>query len=337
MGRRNGCGALLFHVSYNKYRQVTLLSWMFKRIVIIPLLLLLTAPLRAQQDPSFAHYWAMEPSFNPAAVGKETKLNITGAYALQMAGFENNPKTMYVAADMPFYVLKSYHGVGLQFMNDAIGLFTHKRFGLQYAYQPRLLGGRLSVGVQVAMLNEKFDASKAEVIDDDPVFSKSSADGSALDLGMGLYYQHRSWYAGFSVLHITSPHLNLGEKNQLDIAATYYLTGGYNIQLRNPFLSIHTSVLGRTDGVAWRGDFSGRLQYSHEKRLFYAGLTYSPATSVTVQLGGVIKGVRLGYSYEIYTSAMSVGNGSHELFVGYQMDIDLSKKGRSLHKSVRIL
>jgi type IX secretion system PorP/SprF family membrane protein len=310
---------------------------MFKRIVIIPLLLLLTAPLRAQQDPSFAHYWAMEPSFNPAAVGKEAKLNITGAYALQMAGFENNPKTMYVAADMPFYVLKSYHGVGLQFMNDAIGLFTHKRFGLQYAYQPRLLGGRLSVGVQVAMLNEKFDASKAEVIDDDPVFSKSSADGSALDLGLGLYYQHRSWYAGISVLHITSPHLNLGEKNQLDIAATYYLTGGYNIQLRNPFLSIHTSVLGRTDGVAWRCDFSGRLQYSHEKRLFYAGLTYSPATSVTVQLGGIIKGVRLGYSYEIYTSAMSVGNGSHELFVGYQMDIDLSKKGRSLHKSVRIL
>ena len=227
--------------------------------------------------------------------------------------------------------------VGLQFMNDAIGLFTHKRFGLQYAYQPKLLGGRLSVGVQVAMLNEKFDGSKAEVIDDDPVFNKSTADGSALDLGLGLYYQRHNWYAGFSVLHITSPHMDLGEKNQLDISATYYLTGGYNIQLRNPFLSIHTSVLGRTDGVAWRGDISGRLQYSHEKRLFYAGLTYSPATSVTVQLGGVIKGVRLGYSYEIYTSAMSVGNGSHELFVGYQMDIDLQKKGRSLHKSVRIL
>jgi hypothetical protein len=79
------------------------------------------------------------------------------------------------------------------------------------------------------------------------------------------------------------------------------------------------------------------LQYSHEKRRFYAGLTYSPTTSVAFQLGGVIKGVRLGYSYELYTSAMSAGNGSHELFVGYQMDIDLHKKGRNLHKSVRIL
>lgn len=279
----------------------------------------------------------MEPSFNPAAVGKEAKLNITGAYAIQMAGFENNPKTMYAAADMPFYVLKSYHGVGLQFMNDAIGLFTHKRFSLQYAYQPKLWGGRLSMGVQFSMLSENFDGSKADVIDDDPVFNKSSVDGSAFDIGLGLYYQRREWYAGVSVLHVTSPRVELGEKNQLDINATYYLTGGYNIQLRNPFLSIQTSVLGRTDGVAWRGDISGRLQYSHEKRHLYAGLTYSPTTSVTVQVGGVIKGIRLGYSYEIYTSAMSVGNGSHEISVGYQMDIELQKKGRNLHKSVRIL
>lgn len=293
---------------------------------------------KAQYDVSFSHYWAMEPSFNPAAVGKESKLNITGAYALQMAGFENNPKTMYAAADMPFYALKSYHGVGVQFMNDAIGLFTHKRLGIQYAYQPELLGGRLSIGLQLAMLTETFDGSKAEVIDpDDPAITSSSVNGSSVDIGLGVYYRRRDWYAGFSVLHVTSPHVELGEKNQLDIAATYYLTGGYNIRLRNPFLSIQTSVLGRTDGVAWRGDLSGRVQYSHEKRHFYAGLTYSPATSVTVQVGGVIKGVKLGYSYEIYTSAMSIGNRSHEIFAGYQMDIDLRKKGRNLHKSVRIL
>ena len=274
---------------------------------------------KAQYDVSFSHYWAMEPSFNPAAVGKESKLNITGAYALQMAGFENNPKTMYAAADMPFYALKSYHGVGVQFMNDAIGLFTHKRLGIQYAYQPELLGGRLSIGLQLAMLTETFDGSKAEVIDpDDPAITSSSVNGSSVDIGLGVYYRRRDWYAGFSVLHVTSPHVELGEKNQLDIAATYYLTGGYNIRLRNPFLSIQTSVLGRTDGVAWRGDLSGRVQYSHEKRHFYAGLTYSPATSVTVQVGGVIKGVKLGYSYEIYTSAMSIGNGSHEIFAGYQ-------------------
>ena len=88
----------------------------------------------------------MEPSFNPATVGKDAKLNFTGAYAIQLAGFEHNPNTMYAAADMPFYALRSYHGVGIQFINDAIGLFSHKRIGLQYAYQPQLLVGRLRLG-----------------------------------------------------------------------------------------------------------------------------------------------------------------------------------------------
>jgi type IX secretion system PorP/SprF family membrane protein len=271
-------------------------------------------------------------------VGKEPKLNIAGAYALQMAGFEHNPNTMYLAADMPFYALKSYHGAGIQFINDNIGLFSHKRIGLQYAYQPQLLGGKLSLGVQLTMLSENFDGSKLEIEDDrDPLFVKSDINGTALDLSAGVYYLHRNWYAGVSVLHLNAPTVELGEKNELNVSSTYYLTGGYNIRMKNPFLTIHTSFLGRTDGVAWRADVTGRLKYTHEKRVMYAGLTYSPTNSVTVLIGGNVHGIHMGYSYEIYTTAIQIGNGSHELFVGYQTDLNLFKKGRNLHKSVRIL
>ena len=302
------------------------------------LLSLAALTVSAQYDVSFSHYWAMEPSFNPAAVGKESKLNVAGAYAIQLAGFEHNPKTMYIAADMPFYLMNSYHGVGLQILNDAIGLFSHKRIGLQYAYQPRLWGGTLSVGLQASMLSENFDGSKLEIEDDrDPLFVKSDINGTALDLSAGVYYLHRNWYAGVSVLHLNAPTVELGEKNELNVSSTYYLTGGYNIRMKNPFLTIHTSFLGRTDGVAWRADVTGRLKYTHEKRVMYAGLTYSPTNSVTVLIGGNVHGIHMGYSYEIYTTAIQIGNGSHELFVGYQTDLNLFKKGRNLHKSVRIL
>ena len=54
-------------------------------------------------------------------------------------------------------------------------------------------------------------------------------------------------------------------------------------------------------------------------------------------IGGKIHGVTLGYSYEMYTSPQSLGNGSHELFIGYQTDMNMIKKGKNLHKSVRIL
>ena len=281
----------------------------------------------------------METSFNPAAVGKESKLNVAGAYSLQLAGFENNPKTMYVAADMPFYAVSSYHGVGVQLLNDEIGLFSHKRLSVQYAYQKRLLGGKLSAGVQVGMLGETFDGSKVELGNDpdDPAFASSSVNGTGLDMSAGLYYLARNWYVGLSALHLNSPVVAIGETNELSIDPTYYFTAGYNIRLNNPFLKIQTSMLGRTDGVAWRADVTGRLKYEHDKKVMYAGLTYSPTNSVTVLIGGNFHGIHLGYSYEVYTTAINVGNGSHELFVGYQTELNLYKKGRNLHKSVRLL
>ena len=295
----------------------------------------------AQYDPSFSHYWAMEPSYNPAAVGKESKLNVAGAYNMTMAGFKNNPKTMYIAGDMPFYALRSYHGVGLQIINDEIGLFSHKKLNAQYAFKRRVLGGMLSIGVQGGVLSENFDGSKVELGTegvDDPAFSKSDLNGTGFDLGAGIYYQYKGiWYVGASALHLTAPTVELGETNELNVSQSYYLTGGYNIRLRNPFFTIQTSVLGRSDGVAYRGDLTARVRYMHEQKMMYAGLSYSPTNSVTMLLGGHFHGVVVGYSYEAYTGAISLGNGSHELFVGYQTEINLYKKGRNRHQSVRIL
>ena len=308
-----------------------------RKITLLGVLLTLLTKVSAQQDVSFAHYWAMEPSFNPAAIGKTSLINVTGAYAMSLAGFENNPKTMFVAGDMPFYFMNGYHGVGLQLMSDDIGLFKHQRLTAQYAYKQPLLGGTLSIGLQAGLLSEKFKGSGLDLRDDDPHLLTADVTGTALDLAAGLYYQHRDWYAGLSVLHALEPEVELGEKSIIDIARTYYFTGGYNIRLHNPFFTIHPSVLARTDGVGYRVDVTARVKYSYEKRLLYAGVAYSPTNSVTALIGGNFHGISIGYSYEAYTSALSFKHGSHELFVGYQTELDLIKKGRNKHQSVRIL
>lgn len=97
------------------------------------------------------------------------------------------------------------------------------------------------------------------------------------------------------------------------------------------------SALVKYDGVAWRGDVSCRLVYTHEKKMLYGGVSYSPTNSVTGLIGGSFHGVVLGYSYEFYTSAISPGNGSHELFVGYQTDINLVKKEETSTKRKNII
>ena len=294
-----------------------------RKLYIIGVMLMALIRASAQQEPSFAHYWALEPSFNPAAVGKAPVINVTGSYAMSMTGFENNPKTMLLAGDMPVRLLNGYHGVGLQLMNDDIGLFTHQRLAVQYANKQRLFGGTLSVGIQIGMLSEKFKGSQLDLDDtSDEAFSTTDVTGNALDLAVGLYYQHRLWYAGLSVSHATAPSIELGERSIIDISRTYYLT----------------SVLARTDGTAYRVDVTTRLKYEHENKKFYAGVAYSPTNSVTALIGGVFHGISLGYSYEAYTnSAIGLGKGSHELFVGYQTTLDFSKKGRNRHQSVRIL
>lgn len=280
----------------------------------------------------------MEPSFNPASVGKENVLNVVGAYALDLAGFEHNPNTFYVGADMPLYFLKSYHGVGLSMLNDKIGLFTHQRIAGQYAFRFKLFGGRLAAGIQAGLLMEKFDGSKLDVEDsNDPALPSSEVSGNSLDLGFGLYYTHKNWYAGASVQHITAPQIDLGETNEFKVDPSYYLTAGYNIKLRNPLISIPTSTLVRYDGVSWRGDITARVVYKNDKKMLYGGVSYSPTNSVTALIGGSFHGINIGYSYEVYTSAINPGNGSHELFVSYQTDINLQKKGRNKHKSVRFL
>ena len=309
-----------------------------QKIVITTLFLLLSLTVAAQQEPHFSHYWAMEPSFNPGAVGKESKLNVTGAYAMTLMGFENAPRTMHVGVDLPFLLFNTYHGAGAQIVSDQIGLFTNQRLVLQYAYKHRLLGGTISAGIQFGLLSEKFDGSSLDMENsDDPAFTKSETSGVGIDLSAGLYYTHRNWYVGVSALHLTAPEMELGDRSILDISRAYYLTGGYNIKLRNPFFTIHPSVLGTFDGTNYRVDVTARVKYTHEKKMLYLGVAYSPANSVTALVGGNFHGICIGYSYEFYTSVLKIGNGSHELFVGYQTDLNLQKKGRNRHQSVRYL
>ena len=91
-----------------------------KRLNILIFLLVVAAQsAMAQYDVEFSHYFDMEPYYNAAAVGKQDKLNIVGAYSMQFAGFEHNPRTMFISADAPFIFLNSYHGAGVQILNDS--------------------------------------------------------------------------------------------------------------------------------------------------------------------------------------------------------------------------
>lgn len=324
------------------FSSLVLHMFSFKRKYFLTALLFISINIYAQYDAHFSHYWAVENLYNPAAMNKNSKLNITGSYSMQMLGYTRAPGSMYFGANTVLPFDRGRHSGAIILMNENIGLFSHKRLLANYAFKFKIGNGWLNLGVQGGVMNEGFEYDELELIDkNDPAFPTSGADGSGADMGAGLYYYNRGYYIGISALHLNSPRVYYskdGDKSAyLDIKPTFYSIGGCNIQLNNPLLSLQPCFQVATDGKFVRTDITIRGSYEYESSKFFGGFTYSPGTSVAVLIGGMYKQVTIGYAYELFTSGVGAINGSHDLIVSYSMDVDFFKKGKNVHKSVRYL
>lgn len=294
--------------------------------------------VQAQQDVAFQQYWRVETLWNPAAVGRSPQLSINGAVQTHASGFSQAGSTMWAGADMAFRFGETNHGVGASFLNDEIGLFSHKRFALQYAYHHRIWGGRLSIGVQADMLQEDLDGSRADLgTGNDPAFPSSKVNGSAFDASLGLHFERGPLRVGASALHLLAPTVEMGETYRMEVKRLLNLSTAYNIATQSPLFTITPSAMLRTDLSDYRLDLTLRGNYSFEKRHLYGGINYAPGRSVGLFVGGTLRGVDITYGYEANTSGMGVGAGQHEVTIGYKMDLNLGRRTRNLHKSVRWL
>lgn len=294
---------------------------------------------KAQMDVQFADYTSLKSYYNPAVSGAEGKLNVTGAYSMQMVGYKGSPATMFLSADMPVYFLSPRHGAGISFLSDMIGMFTTSKISVQYAYNMKLgMKGRLAIGANFGMISEKMDGSKVDLEDTtDPAFPTSAVNGNTADFNFGIYYTMPKFWAGLSVMHAMGPTLTADEKYELEFPRSYYFMAGGNIPLKNAFLTLKPSCMIMSDFQTWREDIQCKVVYEYEERRLYGGLGYSPGISTTFMVGGDFHGATIGYSYQMYTSGIGMINGSHEIVIGYITELDLFKKGRNKHKSVRWL
>ncbi|MBR6141614.1 MAG: PorP/SprF family type IX secretion system membrane protein [Bacteroidaceae bacterium] len=304
-------------------------------------MLIVSLGARAQFDAAFTNTWALQSYYNPAAAGLDSKLNVQGVYSMQMVGYEGAPKTMVINADMPLWFIGPKHGVGAAFLNDAIGAFSNKKIQLQYAFHQKFLKGRISIGVRPALLMVGLNGSKLDYVDkNDPAFVQNDVKGNAFDLDLGLRYTYKKlWYVGISAVHLLGPTVKLGDDKtrEVTVEPTFYVQGGYNLVFRHPRYKLAMDAMVRSDLLFWRGDINARLMYDGEKHKLYGGLMYSPTISVGLLLGFDFHGINIGYSYEVYTGGVGALNGTHEILIGYQHDLDFSKKGKNLHKAVRLL
>ena len=274
--------------------------------------------VRAQWDVQFTDYTALKSFYNPAVSGTDGNLNVAATYSMQMMGYDEAPASLYVSADMPVYFLNPHHGAGLSFLNDNAGVYNTTRIGLQYAYNVKLSKrGRLALGVQGVLMSERVSMKSVKMEDNsDPAVPSSEVKGTKVDMGVGLYYYHPKLWLGASSQHLLAPTLLLDQRYEVEVPRVYYLMGGGNIRLKNSLLSLQPSFLVQSDMDTWREDVQCKVAYERDEKKFYGGV---------------------GYSYQMYTSGVGLVHGSHEVVLSYQTDLDLFKKGRNKHQSVRWL
>ena len=315
-----------------------------KRIVFITmsLCLALSIKVQAQSDAHFNYFVEVENFYNPAAMNRDGRANVVGSLSMQMAGYANAPVSMFIGANTALPFNKQRHALGVGLFNETLGLFTNRRLLFDYSYKIGMKHGWMNVGIQGGVMSEEFNGGRLRLENqNDPAFPTGNERGTVGDLGAGILYVNGRWWAGASAQHLNFPHVEFGKTQgkttEMDIKPTLYLTGGCNIALKNPLISVQPAFLMESDLDFCRVDMSVRGTYRYDGTLLYLGATYSPGISVSAMVGGKLRDVLIGYAYEFYTNGVGALNGSHDLMVSWQTDVDFFKKGKNVHKSVRYL
>ncbi len=315
-----------------------------KRYIVVLLLGMLIAPMFAQFDPQIGQYMYMPTAYNPAAVGENNLMTVSGLHRMQFTGFENAPMTTYFAFHSPFVIGKTSHGAGIRFMNDKYGLFTNQTLYVQYAYRHKFKKGCLSAGVDLGFVNVGFKGDSVNLDElkgseyhqkDDNLIPTGAESGMNFDMAVGIYYTHEKWWAGISYSHVLQPAIEWGDYSTIRLRGTMYAVGGYNWRLRDKRFTIRPSVMLMSDFASWDLNLTAMLEIKDKYR---CGLSYRIGSNVGILLGmDVIAGLKLGYTYELPTTKLLLESyGSHEIFLAYGFDILKSKKTNK-YKSIRYL
>lgn len=308
--------------------------------------------LQAQTDAQFTQFYEVTNLYNPAAIGRTDYLNIRGAGRLQWVGIDGAPKTFFGAADMPFKLFGKRFGVGLVAQQESIGLYKSLHIDAQVGYKLKKWGGEFTGALQIGMYDQKFNGSDVFIPDDDDyhegtdeAIPTTDIHGTALDLGLGLWYTHKLWSAGLSCTHLTSPRITMGgdgggsesESTQYEFQArrTLYFIAQGNIPIKNTLFEMLPALLVKSDFTFTTAELMARVRYN---KFLSIGVGYRWDDAITATVAAEIKNFYVGYSFDYATSAIhSASSGSHEIVAGYRLKLNMGEKNRNRHKSIRVM
>ena len=302
---------------------------MKKTILFISLFTLFFGISKAQQVPQFSQNMFNKLANNPGSAGSSDAINATVLHRSQWMGFDGSPTTFNVAVDAPFEML--HGGLGLNVVSDAIGQYQNLGLQLSYAFRTDLGSGQLGVGASAGMFQSGLNGGNLNPADPgDGSIPTGEVSGSAMDYGVGIYYNTQDVYIGLSSLHISEPSIEKDDVT-LNLTRHYFLLAGYYHEI-NSSLSLNPSIYLKSDGSTSQLDVNANLLYNNR---IWGGVSYRLDEGLVLLTGmNINSDLRFGLAYDVVLN--QIQNNSLEFMLGYSFKVDYDKPVKS-YKNPRYL
>lgn len=325
----------------------------FTHLALLCLFGTTTVGLHAQQDPHFTQYMHNKLFMNPGYAGMKHAICFTGLMRNQWAGFDGAPKSGIFSGDV--YLEDLHGGIGLNMMYDQLGFEKNMAFRGNYSFHvENVLGGVLGIGIEggVATKNVGPTGSQSWIATtnwtSDPTVPPQMK-SQKIDFGAGLWFERDEMWFGLSTTHIEGGTFNGGTVDIAgvdhpmfyQIARHYFITGGYNIPMRE--WTISPSFLVKSDAVVSSVDVNCTATYNDR---IWCGVSYRYKDAICPMIGfnwvlgndgrggnnrdsydgrlgagggkSTVQMLRVGFAYDYTTSKLNqYNNGTFELFVNY--------------------
>lgn len=291
------------------------------------------------QDPEFSQFYANPLYLNPAFAGTARCPRISLNYRNQWPGISGTFITTSASYDQ--HVESLTGGLGLMVTNDqaANTLRTTRVSGI-YSYQVKI-NRKFSVrtGVEATFFQKSLDWSKltfGDMIDERRGFVYQTGDlprggtVSGIDFSAGILGFSDVFFFGFAAHHLSEPNESLiNELSELPTKLTGHAgamipLAGRASKYQEDDAMVSPNILFRQQGTFTQLNMGIYVK----KGPLVGGVWYRNKDSFIVLMGIQSDIIRLGYSYDLTVSKLSVATGgAHE--VSLQFNFECRPKRRS--------
>jgi type IX secretion system PorP/SprF family membrane protein len=290
---------------------------------ILLLISLISIAASAQQLMTSSLYDVQGNLHNPAVTGVGGQRMFGATYRSMWSGIDGSPTTALIFGST--YLNKIKAGVGGYLYSDVTGPTSRKGIQTSFAYHiPLLNTDILSLGLEARFQQYAIDKTMLiEAIGSDPVMG-GPANQFKGDAGFGVAYTSKKFQVGASVSQLIQSKLDFytgtlttTEKSRL--YRHFYLFGSYKWKVDDNTMVIPNFLMIYLPNAPTEIQAGARVEH---RELFWWGLSLRARQSWMLSAGvNVQKKLRLGYSFDIYSTPLSVfdkGPNAHEVILCYQ-------------------